>query len=61
LIVSPDFDSLEPPERPRVLARANRALLAPIQALWTTPSALERASPASFLREVLREGIEIAA
>jgi predicted nucleotidyltransferase len=59
LIVSPDFDRITPPERPRILARANRDLLAPIQALWATPEALEAATPASFLRAILDEGRDI--
>ena len=58
LIVSPAFETLPPPERPRLLARANRTLLAPIQALWTTPAALDRADSASFLRTVIAEGLE---
>jgi len=58
--VSPDFERIPPPEHPRLLARANWDLFAPIQALWATPGALDAASPASFLREVLRTGVDVA-
>ena len=60
LVVSPDFDRIPPPEHPKLLAKANWDLFAPIQTLWTTPAALEAASPASFLREVVRTGVDVA-
>lgn len=58
LVVSPAFERLPPPECPKVLARANEELFAPIGVLWATPAEIENASP-SFLREVLRSGIDM--
>jgi predicted nucleotidyltransferase len=59
LVVSPAFARIPAPDRPWILGRANRRLLSPIQALWATPEQVASAGPCSFLREVVRTGVDI--
>jgi predicted nucleotidyltransferase len=61
LVVSPAVAKLPPPEVPRMKARARTEVDAPIHALWTTPEKLARATPTTFIGEILRTGIDLAA
>lgn len=59
LVVSPAFATIPPPDRPWLLARANWHVRAPIQVLAATPEQVASAGPCSFLREVLRTGVDV--
>jgi len=59
VVISRDFEKMSLRERIELLGIAAARIKEPIEARGYTPEEIENASPASFLKEVLRVGVTV--